>query len=117
MKGGGTFDNEGCGKRPKIETFSGKLQVKGRCFFLRSCFFSIPLVSILSTGRSVVLPELCRDLLDGVVLRFRHLEPDVDDEQHLGHDEDDEDVGTEKELKNKEIRASQDLNLKTNQKS
>ena len=56
-------------------------------------------MSILSTGRSVVLPELCRDLLDGLVLRFRHLEPDVDDEQHLGHDEDDEDVGTEKELK------------------
>ena len=68
-------------------------------FFSVAVFFSIPLVSILSTGRSVVLPELCRDLLDGLVLRFRHLEPDVDDEQHLGHDEDDEDVGTEKELK------------------
>ena len=87
--------------------FSRKLQVFSFFFISPFQLFLFPLVSfsralqgsVGSRDGSVVLPELRRDLLDGLVLRFRNLEPDVDDEEDLGHDEDDEDVGAENQLK------------------
>jgi len=47
----------------------------------------------------VVLSELRRDLVNGLVLRFRNLEPDVNNEEDLSHDEDDEDIGAHNQLK------------------
>ena len=44
------------------------------------------------------LSKLCRDLLNGLVLRFRDLEEDVDDEQELDDDEDGEHVGAHPKL-------------------
>ena len=61
---------------------------------MRGCSFRETAIPAL-----VVLSELCRDLVDGLVLCFRNLEPDVDDEPDLSQDEDGKDVGSHQELK------------------
>ena len=57
------------------------------------------LVGLLSR----LLPELRGDLLDRLVLGLRHLQLDVQHEQSLDHDEDDEDVRLNPQLKNVNI--------------
>ena len=44
------------------------------------------------------LSELRGDLVDGLVLGFRHFEPDVTDEEDLSRDEDGENVRSEQQL-------------------
>lgn len=57
-----------------------------------------PLAEFQSVPFLFLLPELCGNFLDGLVLRLGNLECDVDDEENLDDDEDDEDVSADSQL-------------------
>ena len=48
-----------------------------------------------------ILSELCSNFFDGFVLGFRDFEPNVADKEDLQNDENDENVGSNRQLKKK----------------